>query len=626
MTTNLLRLGAITLCLTSATLLRAAIAPAENLLPADTLAFFTVPDTTVLRAACKTSPQILFWNDAAMKPFHDKFMAKFNEKFVAPMEKDLGLKVADFLAIPQGQLTLGVSANGASTHSDTPPGFLLLLDAKDQSGLLKTNLAALTKKWTEAGRTLRTEKIHGIAFTVVPLSSNDFSGLFPKKAPVSEIGKDAKPAAPGEIYFAQYESLLIAGNAAKVVDAVAAHLTGSSMPAIAADATFAADKLAQFRDAPVYYGWFNAAKFFDLLAPSDSDSTDDAGASLMPKFTAAKILGATGLGGLKSASFAVREKADGSTVTLHLTAPEASRAGLLKILALPPKDAGIPAFVPADAIKFSRVRLDGKQTWAELQKMVAAISPQYVASLNAVIDMANTLAQTKDPGFDLRNNLFGNLGDDLITYGKPPVGDALADFANPPALYLVAVSNPDQVINSVKTIASLTAPQDGAPAPRDFQGHKIYSLAQRSAALPGGKAAAPSYLFLSAGGGYLALSKNASILEEYLRSADGKIKPLRETPGIADAAGHVGGMGGGLFSYENQRETMRAAFKLLKSPTAGNATLSMFPPAFRDWADFTLLPDYDAVAKYFSISVFGGNANADGLTLKVYNPRPAQLN
>ena len=88
----------------------------------------------------------------------------------------------------------------------------------------------------------------------------------------------------------------------------------------------------------------------------------------------------------------------------------------------------------------------------------------------------------------------------------------------------------------------------------------------------------------------------------------------------------MGGTGGGLFSYENQRETMRAAFKLMKLSAAGDSAMKMFPPAFRDWADFSLLPDYDAVSKYFYLSVFGGSANADGLTLKVYAPRPPQLN
>ncbi len=617
---------ATSLLLAPASTARAAIAPAESLLPADTLAFFTVPDANAFRAACKTSPQIMCWNDPAMQPFHDKLMTKFNEKFVAPIEKDLGLKVADFLALPQGQFTLAITVNGSNGHDAVAPGLILLLDAKAQSDLLKTNLTALTKKWKDAGRKLRTETLHGLSFTVVPLNSNDFAGILPKKAPVSEIGKDAKPDPTVEVYFTQYQSLLVAASSVKAAEVLAAHLTGSSLPAVADDATFAGDKLSQFRDAPVYYGWFNATKTFDLITASSSPSGDDATPSAMPQFAGAKILGATGLGGLKSASFAVREKPEGSTIALHLTAPEATRTGLLKILALPAKDAGIPAFVPADATKFTRVRLDGKQTWAELQKMVAVISPQGLAGLNSVIDMANTLAQVKDPGFDLRANLFGNLGDDIVVYGKAPVGDSLTDFGNPPAIYLVAVSNPEQVINAVKNLASLAAPQDTAPAPRDFVGHKIYSIAQRGQVHPDGSTAAPSYLYLASAGGYVAISKTTTILEEYLRSADGKLKPLNETPGIADAAGHVGGTHGGLFSYENQRETMRAAFKFMKLSATDNAATKMFPPAFRDWADFSLLPDFDAVSKYFYLSVFGGTADADGLTLKVYAPRPPQLN
>ncbi len=622
MTTKLLRLSALGLFLGTTTLLRAAIAPAENLLPADTLAFFTVPDCNTLRAACKTSPQLMFWNDPAMKAFHDKFMGKFTERFIAPLENDLGIKVDDFVSVLQGQFTLGVTVNGSNGHDDVPPGIVLLLDAKNQSDTLKTNLATLTKKWSAAGRTMRTEKIHGLAFTVVTLSSNDLASIFPKKQRATD---DSKPAAPNEIFFTQYQSLLIAGNSAKVVDAIATHLTGGSAPAIADDATFAADKLSQFRESPLDYGWFNANKFFGMLMTAGDDAADADAPSMMPKFTAAKILGATGLGGLKSASFAVRTQPDGSFVTFHLTAPESTRNGLLKILALPSKDSGIPAFVPADAVKFTRIRLDGKQTWAEIQKIVSGISPQYLASLNSVIDMANTMAQMKNPAFDLRTYLFGNLGDDVIIYQKAAASESLADLASPPTMYLVAVANPDQAIDAVKTLAGMSAPQDGAPAPRDFQGHKIYSIAQRSAQTASATAPQASYLYVSSSGGYLAFSKDVSIMEEYLRSADGKIKPLRETPGIAEAASRIGGTSGGLFSYENQRETMRTAFKLFQTPAVSNATMQMLPPAFREWADFSLLPDFDQVAKYFYLSVTGGSANSEGITFKVFTPRPPQL-
>jgi len=44
--------------------------------------------------------------------------------------------------------------------------------------------------------------------------------------------------------------------------------------------------------------------------------------------------------------------------------------------------------------------------------------------------------------------------------------------------------------------------------------------------------------------------------------------------------------------------------------------MKMFPAGYRDWADFSLLPDYDKVAKYFYISIFSGNASGNGLGLK----------
>ena len=125
-------------------------------------------------------------------------------------------------------------------------------------------------------------------------------------------------------------------------------------------------------------------------------------------------------------------------------------------------------------------------------------------------------------------------------------------------------------------------------------------------------------------------------MKTFLRSADSKARPLRETAGLADAAQHVGGAGNGLFGYENQRETMRALFTALKNSPADNGSQErqrVRIPAFRrtgkifgDWMDFSLLPDYDQVSKYFYFSVYGGSATADGLSFKVFAPRPPQLN
>jgi hypothetical protein len=199
------------------------------------------------------------------------------------------------------------------------------------------------------------------------------------------------------------------------------------------------------------------------------------------------------------------------------------------------------------------------------------------------------------------------------------VDGSLTNMANPPSLYLVGVRNPEQVINALKTLLSMGAPGDKADEPRTFLGRTIYALP-----LPGQRGG-DAKMFITASGGYLAISDKTAMVEEYLRSADKPPKPLREIAGMAEAAQRVGGTSTGLFGYENQRESMRSAFKSLKSPEMG-AMAMLLGPSFREWADFSLLPDFEKVAKYFGVSVFSGNANAEGMNLKFYSPRPAQLN
>jgi len=629
MTTKRPRALAIAL-LAAALSLHAAIPPAENLLPGDTLLLVTAPDFAAARAAARQSSGWRFWNDPAMKPFHDKFMAQWNAQFIAPLEHDLGVKFDDYAGLPQGQFTFAITQNGWNGADDSPPpGLLLLLDAREKGGLLKTDLDALRKKWTESGKSIHTESVRGIPFSVVTLSSNDIptlAGMFPRRPPVQELGKEPKPEKPGELVIGQFQSLLIAGSSTKVVEPVVAHLTGGAAPALRDNAVFAADQLAQFRNAPLYFAWFNTKAVFDVLAHVPQEPPNPEAPSIFPSLSTAATLNASGLMGLKSVSLAYRESHDGSLLNLYLSAPEAARQGILKIFAAVPKDANPPVFVPAGVVKFSRWRIDSQKSWAELQKMTDAIWPGGLAGLNATIDTINGLARKKDPDFDLRKNLIANLGDDFISYQKVPAGNTLADLNHPPSLFLFGAANADQTALAVKNVATMMYGRPDAPEPRDFLGRKIYTIPLPGRGLPGAGAPGSRSLYCAASGGYVALTSDVSMLEEYLRSDAGQARPLRDTPGLTEAAQRVGGAGNGLFGYQNQRETMRAAFSLLKKSAANDTAVMAFPKSFRDWMDFSLLPDYNQVSKYFYFSVYGGSATADGLSFKVFAPRPPQMN
>ena len=637
MTTKILRLiflAAFAASLTFINSLRAAIPPAENLLPSDTLFLLAVPDCAALRTASHQSPQWLFWSDPAMKPFHDKFTAKWKETVVAPLEQSLGMKLADFADLPQGQLTLAVTQNGWTGVDNPLPGLILLLDTGDKRDLLKTNLDALKKKWTDAGKPMHTEDVRGISFSRVTLSSNDFpalAGLLPPSQPVHELGVPDKPDRPNELVIGQFDSLLIVGSSLKAVEPIAAHLSGSLLPALSENATFAADKISQFRDAPLYYGWLNVKILANVLSHTPQTQNPQAPQPVSP-LQMDKILDTTGLTKVKSVSFAYRETRDGSQVNLFIAAPEADRKGLLKMFTAAHKSAVPQSFVPANAVSFWRWRLDGQDAWAALEKMLGDISPVLGASLNSAVNMANANARKNDPDFDLRKNLIANLGDDFISYQKAPTGTSLKDINNAPSLYLIGVEKGDLAATAIKDLLSLTMTRrQKTPDPRNFQGHKIYTMPLPGQRVAGAGSAAARALYISSSSGYVALSTDISTIEEYLRSGEKPPKPLNGMSGLVDAAQHVGGTGGGLFGYQNQREAMRSLFKTLKDPSSNGSggglnTLAALPKTVRDWLDFSLLPDYDQVSKYFYFSVYAGSTTADGLSFKAFAPRPPELN
>lgn len=72
-----------------------------------------------------------------------------------------------------------------------------------------------------------------------------------------------------------------------------------------------------------------------------------------------------------------------------------------------------------------------------------------------------------------------------------------------------------------------------------------------------------------------------------------------------------------------------------KDPAALDALLSFNPlpsmggrtveRGFREWLDPTLLPPFEAVARYFHFTVFGAKTANDGITFRSFAPTPPAL-
>ncbi|MCX6928039.1 MAG: hypothetical protein NT154_33235 [Verrucomicrobia bacterium] len=253
---------------------RAAIPTPEQLLPEDTLVLLTTPNYAKLSQICQESPKSRLWNDPVMKPLKDKFLSRWQEEVVKPLERDLNLSLENYGGLPQGQVTFAVIRNAWQGSDEQPLGFLFLLDAQGKTDLLKTNLADLRKKWVAAGKTLRTEKIRSVEFSIFPVTTNDvpktlskFLWRPPVFAPVSS-GPDVKqgPVSPSgqgdmlldmltvlltaskELVIGQVESLLIVGNSTRDVEKVVIRLTGGAVPTLGELPAYQASHQALFRE------------------------------------------------------------------------------------------------------------------------------------------------------------------------------------------------------------------------------------------------------------------------------------------------------------------------------------------------------------------------------------------
>ena len=616
------------ICLCASLSTRAAVPPPETLLSSDTLGFLSIPDYVKAKAVWSQWPTARLWNDPALKPFREKITTKLTTEYIAPLERELGVKFADYTDLAQGQVTFGVTQGEWDGKSDKGPGFVLLVDSKDKSDQLKTRLGDVRKKWVDGGKQMRSEKIRDVDFTTLVFKSDDLSKTLDKAAPKKDKEKadaaaPAKPATPHnlELLVGQSGSLLILATSAKDVERLLIRQSGGSVPSLGEQADFASNaKL--FRDSSIY-AWIHVKPIIETFTKNDTKA-DKAGLGLSSE----KMLSAAGISALQTLAFSLNDSPDGLLAQVQLNVPESSRKGILKILSYDAKDAGPLPFVPADAVKFTRWRLDLQKGWNTFENMMGEINPQFAGGIKMMVDLAG---KDKDPDFDLRKSLIANLGDDIISYQKPARGQTFADLSSPPSVTLISSPKAETLAASIRSLAAFL-PQAAKIKEREFLGRKVYAMNLPSTPAPGQPPQKNRILSYAASGGYVVFSSDVATLEEYLRG--NTPSSLKDAPGLTEAAQKIGGMGTGLFGYENQAETMRATLETLKKESGALGSMLKAPFAqggeegdskFKEWFDFTLLPSFDRISKYFYFTVWGGSVTSDGLNVKMFAPMPPQL-
>ncbi|HTG43853.1 MAG TPA: hypothetical protein VK633_04915 [Verrucomicrobiae bacterium] len=616
----------------------AQVPSAEQLLPDDVIGVVTVPDWKKLMGGYHQSAWGQLWADPAMKPFRENFSSNFQADFLRPLEKELGLKLADYQELLQGQVTLALTPPKAGSKQFL--SFILLVDSRDKSEQLTSRLAEIKKKWSEAGRDVKAEKIREVEFQSISFSSADVRALLKKAFPGGEEEDDGEAKAPAEkiqLRIGQFKSLLVIGEDEKAIEKVLARQSGGLVPPLGDKAAYQKTHALLFRDSAAH-AWLNFKPIYQKILEFSAAEKQEPVPG-MPAMKIDKILPALGFAALESLAAKINSGSEGSAFDFFIGVPEGAREGLFKIFTLEKKDASPPPFVPADVLKFQRTRLDGQKAWTTLESMLGKIEPSLAGLIQLMLSSAG---KEQDPNFDLKKNLISNLGDDIIQYQKPPKAANATELQNPLSLLLIGSPNPTQLVDAIRLLTSLLPPPlSSAPLKeREFLGKKIYSLSlapQPSAAVEGDEkapATPQAMLSFSASAGYVAFSSDNSVLEEFLRSGENPPKPLRAVAGLNEAAQKIGGMENGLFTYENQAESLRLTMEALKNDPEGFNKMLFFSlskgdeegqGAFKKLVDLKLLPGFDRISKYFGLALVSGATTADGYLIRAFGPTPAAI-
>ncbi len=590
------------------------------LLPSDTLAMITIPQFDDAKAAFLSDPLIRLFDDPSMKPYADTLRETFETQVMGGLEKQLGIKLSEYTDLMNGQLTLAVFVNPGENPARPEFDILLALDSGDRAGQLKERINEVKQRLTQAGQTLKPVTIRNQSF-------------FRLRADGS--GRKGNQGVPNELFLGQVDSFLMVSTSAAIVQKSLAASSGASVASLAEDPAFSKIHANRFKSS-YGYGWVNFPELYELVEPSvkamDRQFAGNAN-PLIPKPTA--ILNALGLDGLKGLAFDLKNLEQGSMVELTMAIPKQARRGVFSLLALEAKDSTPLPQIPDNVVSFNRTRLNLGEAWSGLENMVGELAPPVMGFVELFL---GGLGKDRDPNFDFRESFFENLGDDIITIGLPPKSEKLQDLANPPSLTLIGSPKAQELADAFVVATGLIPSGGNVLTEREFLGKKIYSfkipgLAIPGAGAPGQDPSAGVGLFMAPNEGYLAFSMDEEALESYLRGPSASQKPLRRMAGLRQSAEALGDEGLSSFRYDNASELVKNLWEISRENpdmlTGGIAGAALGGPqpfgGLEGLADFSKLPPFESVSKYFHYSVGGSSSDSDYLNYRWFRPTPPQL-
>jgi len=601
-----------------------------KLLPPETVLLVDVQNMSRLKKQFEETNFYKLYKDPAMAPFFDDLKTKWREISRERKNKPFGL-IAGIDELPEGRAALALVFNERLKDANEPP-LLLIIQWGENINKIKEAVDKTVKQSVEDGSHRKTEDYRGVDITtIIRPSSKAFNFCF-------------------------IEDCLIAATDLDVLKFVIAQVKGAGSPTLADDTDYSSTMRAvKLQDSEQIDCYVNIKQI--IKKTIDADTARRATATSRQTLKPEMIIGNLGLDNVTSFGCSIRPGAvptasAGSSFGKAYLRIRGQKKGVPKMLEVESAPLRTPRFIPNSVYSVSFMNLNINNAYSELGNILSSFSPQLAALMYMPLIPAGPQGE---PPMQIKTGVVDHLGSQIIiaqSISEPVSGADITGTET--SLIAVAIENRGALEKSLSLLHGKMLAANNPDASRQFLGHTIYLLdfqgflpglmpgAGRPMQNPIGREIPkmPKYAF-TVTDTHLIFSKESSV-EQALRTLNSTENvsvgserwfniAKSSVPSLAGLVTLQNDTVSGKYLWSGMRNLSKQMKNKDKESNIGMGVggragsvipKMMFAQGGFDLFDFSLLPEFDAVKKYFGLSALYGISKSDGFffEFKCLNP------
>jgi len=572
-----------------------------KLLPPETVLLIDVDDFQQLKTQFEKTNLYKLYKDPAMAAFVDDAKAKWREKVQKLDDNDIFKTIFSADVWPHGRVATALVLDEQSKDFNEPQ-IVIITQWGEGIDKIKEAVDKMLQKNIEYGGHQK--------------SSEDYRGVSIK------ISIDEASSVLNHCFI---DDCFIATTNLDLLKFAIAHIKGASSPTLADDTDYnaAMKAVGPHHDIDFY---INIKQIIKTILAEDS-------AGKANEWTA--NLGLDNIAALGcSVTFARSPGTSGSGKAFLKI--NGAKKGICKTLETESAVIKAPRFIPASAYSATFFNLNIKKAYDELYSILYSFNPQYAAMMHA-LDLPDS--PEGEPGLKLKSGVISHLGSQIVL--SQSINKPFSNSSMPTeSLVALAVDNRDALEKSLSLLHSKMIAPNNPDARRELLGYTIYLFSPP--ALPVFTPGMTPMQALSESDAPQIPTLAFTITDTHLIFAsepaiERVIRALSSTDALSvssakwftSAKSAIPSVVGLATLQDNAASSEFLWWAMKQAGKAGDTSTSvnqnpplMFPQKGFDLCNFSLLPEFDAVRKYFGLSAFYGISKPDGFffEFKYLNP------